>query len=109
MGTRHMTGTPWHVEYASPKKEGIQKRHKSRCKFYRKDKNRCLAFASKCTGSGYCSRYSELTEKEKAIKEDVRRKALFYKEATPLKVNLYLNLRRNRIAQRKEKIKLWPL
>lgn len=67
------------------KKEGIQKRHKSRCKFYRKDKNRCLAFASKCTGSGYCSRYSELTEKEKAIKEDVRRKALFYKEATPFK------------------------
>lgn len=85
MGTRHLSGTPWHVEYASAKKDGVQKRHKSRCKFYRKEKNRCLVLGNRCTGSGLCARYSELTEKEKAIKEDVRRKALFYKEATPFK------------------------
>lgn len=83
MGTRHLTGTPWHVEYASAKKDGEQKRHKSRCKFYRKEKNRCLITSSRCTGSGLCARYSEYTEKEKVLKEDARRKALFYKESTP--------------------------
>lgn len=58
MGIKHMSGSPWHIEYGSAKEEGEKRRHKRRCVFFRKE-NYCKLHSEKCCGSGICEHYAE--------------------------------------------------
>lgn len=49
-------GTPVHVGYL--KSDG-QRRHKSRCIYYKKDKKYCIIKSMKCPGSSKCEKYTE--------------------------------------------------
>ncbi len=55
-----LTGTPWHVEKLT-RNEGDERRHKSRCIYYRKKDSYCKYQYIECTGSRYC-RYYEAKE-----------------------------------------------
>ena len=61
MNISQMSGIPWHVE-SLKKDDNDDKRHKSRCVYYKNKK--CLSikspnYALKCGGSSHCSNYRE--------------------------------------------------
>ena len=58
MRVSEMTGTPWHVERVH-RQDGDDRRHRSRCKFYRKTKAYCVHYSEKCRGSAHCEYYEE--------------------------------------------------
>ena len=50
MGAKQtMTGCVWHTK-KMVRQDGDEKRHKSRCKFYRKSDSYCSKVVGKCTG-----------------------------------------------------------
>lgn len=51
-----LTGTPWHVEKLT-RNEGDERRHKSRCIYYRKKDSYCKYQYIECIGSRYCQYY----------------------------------------------------
>ncbi|WP_294242020.1 hypothetical protein [Pseudobutyrivibrio sp.] len=51
-----LTGTPWHVEKLT-RNEGDERRHKSRCIYYRKKDSYCKYQYIECRGSRYCKYY----------------------------------------------------
>jgi len=53
---RELTGTPWHVEKLT-RNEGDERRHKSRCVYYRKPDSYCKYQYITCSGSRYCKYY----------------------------------------------------
>ena len=65
---RELTGTPWHVEKLT-RGEGDERRHKSRCVYYRKPDSYCKYQYIKCSGSRYC-RYYKAKEIEELPKYD---------------------------------------
>lgn len=60
-----MTGTPWHVD-ALRKDEKDDRRHKSRCVYYRKADESCGILNARCPGSAHCKYYSEDTGTQKS-------------------------------------------
>ena len=62
MGIGRLQGTPWHVEQVH-KKEGEDRRHKSRCVFYNPVTGQCKD-NWKCKGSRYCRDYIPLSDDE---------------------------------------------
>lgn len=56
--SRKMTGTVWHTE-KMVREDGDQRRHKSRCIYYRKSDNFCSRILTNCFGSAHCSNYKE--------------------------------------------------
>ena len=56
-----MTGAPWHVNKFT-RQDGDDKRHRSRCKNYKKSYSLCLLYQGRCRGAAYCKHYQE-TEK----------------------------------------------
>lgn len=58
-----LTGTPWHVEKLT-RNEGDERRHKSRCIYYRKKDSYCKYQYIECIGSRYC-KYYKAKESEK--------------------------------------------
>lgn len=58
-----MTGTPWHVEKYT-RKDGDDRRHRSRCIYYRKHDAYCSQVVGKCRGSAHCSYYKELLNED---------------------------------------------
>lgn len=63
-----LTGTPWHVEKLT-RGEGDERRHKSRCIYYRKPDSYCKYQYIKCSGSRYC-KYYKAKEIEESPKYD---------------------------------------
>ena len=57
-GLSRLTGTPWHVE-RMVREEGDSRRHRSRCKFYRKHDSYCSQLVGRCMGSAHCDYYEE--------------------------------------------------
>ncbi len=55
-----LTGTPWHVEKMT-RNEGDEKRHRSRCVFFRKKDRYCNIRCCSCFGSAHCPYYEEKT------------------------------------------------
>lgn len=94
--SRGLTGTPWHIEKMT-REEGDPRRHRARCRFFRKKDSYCTLHKRKCSGSAHCSRYKEGTTvmapeesvnpiikhqtKEKPLETDYREKA---KEILPI-------------------------
>ena len=62
MGISNLTVTPWHIETIH-RKDGDEKRHKSRCEHYSPFSKRCLK-KGKCIGSAHCPTYKPLSEDE---------------------------------------------
>lgn len=62
MGVSNLQGTPWHVEQVH-RKEGDDRRHKSRCLFYNPITKQCKD-RWKCNGSRYCRDYEPLSEED---------------------------------------------
>lgn len=62
MGVSNLQGTPWHVEQVH-RKEGDDRRHKSRCLFYNPITKQCKD-RWKCNGSRYCWDYEPLSEED---------------------------------------------
>lgn len=60
MGISQLQGTPWHLEQMH-RKEGDDRRHKSRCKFYNPITKQCKD-RWECRGSRYCQEYEQLSE-----------------------------------------------
>lgn len=56
--SKKMTGTVWHVE-KMVRGDGDQRRHRSRCSYYRKSDNFCSHILTNCFGSAHCSHYKE--------------------------------------------------
>lgn len=74
--SRNLTGTPWHIE-KMVREEGDPRRHRSRCRFFRKADAYCTSQRRKCPGSAHCSRYqvgSREENKEKPISIPVKQK-----------------------------------
>ena len=63
MSIKRMTGVPWHVEKAT-RRDGDERRHKSRCVYYRKSDSFCSKYVGKCGGSAHCEYYSEIESSE---------------------------------------------
>jgi len=53
-----LTGTPWHIEQLR-RAEGDDRRHRSRCIYYRKDGAYCTKNGVRCIGSAHCDYYKE--------------------------------------------------
>lgn len=66
MGLEQLTGTPWHVERFT-RKEGDEKRHRSRCVYYRGG-GYCAWHFEHCWGSSHCRHYDEVEAKEEKNK-----------------------------------------
>ena len=62
MGVRNLQGTPWHLEQVH-RKEGDDRRHKSRCMFYMPITKQCKD-NWKCNGSRYYRDYEPLSEED---------------------------------------------
>ena len=60
MGISRLQGTPWHVEQMH-RKDGDDRRHKSRCQFYNPLTKQCKD-RWECRGSRYCQEYIQLSE-----------------------------------------------
>ena len=63
MGTRHMVGSPWHIEDYR-KKNGGEQRSKSKCMYYR-SVNNCKKDGRPCFGVTDCCYYKEILVKNK--------------------------------------------
>lgn len=62
-GINRLTGIPWHVErYA--RKDGDDRRHRSRCIYYHKPDAYCSQIVGKCRGAAHCSYYTEFLPEE---------------------------------------------
>ena len=86
------------------REEGDPRRHRARCRFFRKRDSYCTSHKRKCSGSAHCSRYKEDTPistleelanpiskqqaKEKPLETDYREKA---KEILPIGSLVYHN------------------
>ena len=55
---KNLTGTPWHVDKFS-RSEGDERRHRSRCIYYRKDDSYCCKEIMRCMGAAHCENYKE--------------------------------------------------
>ena len=53
-----MTGTVWHVEKMI-RKEGDDRRHKTRCVYFNHKDQLCIYRAIRCPGSAHCKYYEE--------------------------------------------------
>ena len=62
MGISNLQGTSWHIEQMH-RKEGDDRRHRSRCMFYNPTTKQCKG-RWKCNGSRYCQEYEPLSEEE---------------------------------------------
>ncbi len=62
-----LTGTPWHIEKFT-RAEGDERRHKSRCAYYRKEGSYCAKYLDRCHGSAHCEYYKERS-KDDSIQE----------------------------------------
>ena len=60
MRINKLEGTPWHIERFH-RKEYDDRRHKSRCKYYTKEK--CTKLGHRCYGSAHCLYYVESKDK----------------------------------------------
>lgn len=58
MGINQMEGTPWHLERYS-RKDGDERRHRSRCMYFRKSGAYCHKYGERCRGSAHCMEYKE--------------------------------------------------
>ena len=65
-----MTGTPWHINKFE-RKDGDERRHKSRCIYYIKTTSKCRYQHTACQGSAYCKYYHE--EETQARNNDYNR------------------------------------
>lgn len=65
-----LTGTPWHVEKLT-RNEGDERRHKSRCIYYRKKDSYCKYQYIECMGSRYCQYYKAKKIEETSADIDV--------------------------------------
>ena len=74
MGVSNLQGTPWHVEQVH-RKEGDDRRHKSRCLFYNPITKQCKD-RWKCNGSRYCRDYEPLSEEELAEEKRIAQEKL---------------------------------
>ncbi len=68
MGINRMSGTPWHTELFT-KKEGEDRRHRSRCSYYQHSNNHCRYYFEKCRGSAHCTHYRENDDPPKPSKK----------------------------------------
>ena len=69
MGTNQkISGTPWHVT-ALGLKEGEEKRHRSRCVYYRGTDTYCQKRLGKCIGSSHCKYYHEESSEKPALEQ----------------------------------------
>ncbi len=83
MGISQLSGTPWHVErYALGKWD--DKRHRSRCVYYKKKEKTCQKLYTRCIGSAHCKYYLEEQEMEAVVPEPKTRILAAKKSATPL-------------------------
>ncbi len=64
-----LTGTPWHVEKLT-RNEGDERRHKSRCIYYRKKDSYCKYQYIECIGSRYCQYYKAKEIEEVSVATD---------------------------------------
>lgn len=62
MGISQLQGTPWHLEQVH-RKDGDERRHKSRCQFYNPLTKQCKD-RWECRGSRYCQEYIQLSEED---------------------------------------------
>lgn len=62
MGISQLQGTPWHLEQVH-RKDGDDRRHKSRCQFYNPLTKQCKD-RWECRGSRYCQEYIQLSEED---------------------------------------------
>lgn len=58
MGINRMTGTPWHIERYT-RAEFDDRRHRSRCAYYKKPDAYCIRYSEKCRGAAHCPYYKE--------------------------------------------------
>lgn len=56
--SKHLTGTPWHIE-KMVRAEGDPRRHRSRCCYFRKTDTYCTSYKKRYIGSAHCNRYNE--------------------------------------------------
>lgn len=70
MGLSQLTGTSWHIETLH-KKEGVNSRHKNKCRFY--NKGYCSKRLQNCYGSSFCSSYLEKKVSEEFSKNIERK------------------------------------
>ncbi len=73
MRANRLQGTPWHEERVH-RKEGDDRRHKSRCKYYLESDGKCRKQLSKCIGSGHCDDYIELSDEELKARRKPKKK-----------------------------------
>lgn len=66
MGVSRMTGTPWHMERYT-RDEGDERRHRSRCVYYRKSDAYYSEYIGKCRGAAHCTHYSEFVPEEQVL------------------------------------------
>lgn len=62
MRLREFSGTPWHKERYS-REEGDDKRHRSKCIYFRKCDKYCIERFETCIGSAHCPNYKVKCEK----------------------------------------------
>ena len=78
-GLNRLTGTPWHVEKFT-RGEDDDRRHRSKCIFYRKENAYCVKHSDRCYGAGHCDYYKEDTSQPVQTRKPVKnRKASFSK------------------------------
>ncbi len=58
MGLNRLTGTPWHLDKYT-REDGDERRHRSRCVYYKKPDAHCSFHSGKCRGSAHCPYYRE--------------------------------------------------
>ncbi|MBP3209918.1 MAG: hypothetical protein J6M64_08455 [Oscillospiraceae bacterium] len=56
-----ISGTPWHVERFT-RAEGDERRHRSRCIHYIKERKTCIKVAGPCNGAAHCKYYKEVVK-----------------------------------------------
>ena len=97
MGISQLQGSPWHLEQMH-RKEGDDRRHKSRCQFYNPLTKQCKD-RWKCIGSRYCQEYIQLSE------EDFRQRQADITEAKRLLAKGYSSSDVSTSQKQKQKVK----
>ncbi len=65
-----ISGTPWHVERFT-RAEGDERRHRSRCIHYIKERKTCIKVAGPCNGAAHCKFYKEVVKNNTSTQNDV--------------------------------------